>query len=72
MYGIDHRNTTPYHPQTTGLIERINQVIVCILQKTIEDHKSDWNSKLNATLWAYQTTFKVTKSQHIFAFVYGI
>ena len=71
-YGIDHRKTTPYHPQTNGLAERVNQTIVRILRKTIHDNKRDWDTKLNAALWAYRTTFKVTTKQTPFALVYGI
>lgn len=71
-YGIDHRKTTPYHPQTNGLAERVNQTIVRILRKTIQDNKRDWDTKLNAALWAYRTTFKVTTKQTPFALVYGI
>ena len=49
-YDIDHRKTTPYHPQTNVLAERVNQTIVRILRKTIQDNKRDWDSKLNAAL----------------------
>lgn len=52
MYDIDHRKTTPCYPQTNGLAKQINQVIVHILLKTVEDHKRDWDFKLNAALWA--------------------
>lgn len=71
-YGIDHRKTTPYHPQTNGLAERVNQTIVRILRKTVHDNKRDWDAKLNAALWAYRTTFKVTTKQTPFALVYGV
>ena len=71
-YGIDHRKTTPYHPQTNGLAERVNQTIVRILRKTVHDNKRDWDTKLDAALWAYRTTFKVTTKQTPFALVYGV
>lgn len=71
-YGIDHRKTTPYHPQTNGLAERVNQTVVRILRKTVNDNKRDWDVKLPSALWAYRTTFKVTTNQTPFALVYGI
>ena len=42
-----------------GLAEQINQAIVHILYKTIENHQLDWDSKLNTALWASCTIFKV-------------
>jgi hypothetical protein len=59
-HDIYHQNTTLYHPRTNALPKQVNQAIVCILKKTIEDHKCDWKFKLDVTLWAYHTTFKVT------------
>jgi hypothetical protein len=33
-FHIDHRKTTPYHPQTNGQTERVNGILVSILRKT--------------------------------------
>jgi hypothetical protein len=71
-FQIDHRKTTPYHPQTNGHTERVNQTLVNILRKTVVDSKKDWNKKLVAALWAYRTTFKVTTRATPFSLVYGI
>ncbi len=58
-FKINHRKTTPYHPQTNGQTERVNGILVGILRKTVIDSKRDWDVKLNAALWAYRTTYKV-------------
>lgn len=60
-YDVCHRQSkdTPYHPQMNGLAEQINQAIVHILYKTIENHQLDWDSNLNTALWASCTIFKV-------------
>ena len=50
---INHRKTTPYHPQTNGQTERVNGILVSILWKTVLDSKWDWDVKLTAALWAY-------------------
>ena len=60
MFKIDHKKTTHYHPQTNGQTERVNRTLVSIVRKTVMDSKRDWDVKLIAALWAYQTTFKVT------------
>ena len=43
-----------------------------ILRKTVIDSKRDWDVKLNATLLAYRTTFKVTTQATLFSLMYGI
>ena len=72
MFQINHRKTTPYHPQTNGLAERVNQTLVRILQKTVTDSKQDWDNKLTAALWAYQTIYKVTTRMTPFALMYSL
>jgi hypothetical protein len=72
MFRINHRKTTPYHPQTNGHTERVNQTLVQILRKTISDSKRDWDTKLTAALWTYRTTYKVTTKATPFALMYGI
>ena len=71
-FKINHRKTTPYHPQTNGQTERVNGILVGILRKTVIDSKRDWDVKLNAALWAYRTTYKVTTQATPFSLVYGI
>ena len=71
-FKIDHRKTTPYHPQTNGQTERVNGTLVSILRKTVLDSKRDWDVKLTAALWAYRTTFKVTTQATPFSLVYGL
>ena len=36
------------------------------------DSKRDWDNKLTAALWIYQTTYKVTTQMTPFAFMYGL
>lgn len=69
---IDHRKTTPYHPQTNGRLERVNGILVSILRKTVLDSKKNWDVKLTTTFWAYRTTFKVTTPTTPFSSVFGI
>ena len=71
-FQIDHRKTTPYHPQTNGQTKRVNGILVSILRKTVLDSKRDWVTKLTAALWAYRMTYKVTTHATPISLVYGL
>jgi transposase InsO family protein len=72
LFNINHRKTTPYHPQTNGLIERVNQTLVRILRKIVIDSKQNWDHKLTGALWAYRTTYKVSTCTTPFSLVFGV
>ena len=40
-YGVMHRISTPYHPQTNGQAEISNKVIKRILEKIVQPNKKD-------------------------------
>jgi transposase InsO family protein len=52
---IEHRRTSPYHPQSNGKTERANRTIKEMLRKLINGKRSDWEDKLGAALWAIRT-----------------
>jgi len=41
-YSINHKLSTPYHPQTNGQVEVTNQQIKLILEKTVGQNRKDW------------------------------
>ena len=45
-----------YHPQITGLVERSQQTIKCMIGKLGEDKKADWPSHLAEIVHAYNAT----------------
>ncbi|KAL3686474.1 hypothetical protein R1sor_009048 [Riccia sorocarpa] len=70
-YGIEHRRSTPYHPQTNGQVERTNGILVNVLKKTVALNPTDWDRKLIGAIWAYRTTYKVITGHTPFQLVYG-
>ncbi|XP_020234506.1 uncharacterized protein LOC109814479 [Cajanus cajan] len=51
-YGVVHRISTPYHPQTNGQAEISNKEIIRILKKIVQPYKKDWSNRLEDALWA--------------------
>ncbi|XP_076940564.1 uncharacterized protein LOC143609793 [Bidens hawaiensis] len=46
-YGVTHRLSTAYHPQTSGQVENANQGVKRILEKTVGKNRKDWSDKLD-------------------------
>nr|GEU57433.1 reverse transcriptase domain-containing protein [Tanacetum cinerariifolium] len=57
-YGVTHRLSTVYHPQTSGLVEVSNQGLKRILEKTVGENRASWSEKLEDALWAFRTAYK--------------
>ncbi|GJR89857.1 reverse transcriptase domain-containing protein [Tanacetum coccineum] len=57
-YGVTHRLSTPYHPQTSGQVEVSNRGIKRILERTIGENRASWSDKLDDALWAFRTAYK--------------
>ncbi|GKE00958.1 reverse transcriptase domain-containing protein [Tanacetum coccineum] len=57
-YGVTHKLSTSYHPQTSGQVEVTNRGLKRILERTVGEHRAKWADKLNDALWAFCTAFK--------------
>ncbi|XP_075500108.1 uncharacterized protein LOC142538692 [Primulina tabacum] len=49
-YGITHKISTPYHPQSNGQVELENREIKQILEKTVNPNRRYWSLRLTDTL----------------------
>ena len=56
LYGVQKLRTSPYHAQTNGQVERINQMIIRMIGKLEEDRKACWSEHLPELLLAYNAT----------------
>nr|GFA63793.1 hypothetical protein [Tanacetum cinerariifolium] len=57
-YGVTHRLSTAYHPQTSRQIEVSNRGLKRILERTIGGNRASWSDKLDDALWAFRTAYK--------------
>ncbi|GKA02177.1 reverse transcriptase domain-containing protein [Tanacetum coccineum] len=70
-YGLVHRFSTAYHPQTNGQVKNTNHARKRILEKTIGNNRKDWSYKLDDALWAFRTAFKTPLGTTPFRIIYG-
>nr|GFA60912.1 reverse transcriptase domain-containing protein [Tanacetum cinerariifolium] len=57
-YGVTHRLTTAYHPQTSRQVEVLDCGLKRILERTVGENHASWSDKLDDALWAFRTVVK--------------
>ena len=56
LYGVQKLRTLPYHAQTNGQVERMNQTIIRMISKLEQNKKAHWSEHLPEMLAAYYGT----------------
>ncbi|GJY25460.1 reverse transcriptase domain-containing protein [Tanacetum coccineum] len=70
-YGVSHRFSTSYHPQTSGQVKNTNRALKRILEKTVKDNLAIWSRKLDDTLCAFRTSYKTPTGTTPYKLIYG-
>ena len=69
-FKIRHKLSSPYHPQTNGLIERFNRTLCESLAK-ISEQEEQWDKHIEEALFAYRTSKQKTTGRTPFYLTYG-
>ncbi len=56
LLGVKKLNTTAYHPQCDGMVERFNRTLKTMLRKHADKFGRQWDQYLPGLLWAYRNT----------------
>ena len=71
LLNIHKSRTTPYRPQSDGMIERFNRTLLDMLATTVKDNPSNWQSHLHQVCLAYNTTIHPTTGFTPFYLMFG-
>uniref|UniRef100_A0A3P9LY71 Gypsy retrotransposon integrase-like protein 1 n=1 Tax=Oryzias latipes TaxID=8090 RepID=A0A3P9LY71_ORYLA len=71
LLGIRGVKTSPYHPQTDGLVERFNKTLKSMLRKFVNDTGSDWDQWLPFLMFAYREVPQASTGFSPFQLMYG-
>ena len=68
---IEHRHSSPNHPQTNGLVERFNQTLRRAIQRSIQDNQADWDLHVDKVLFGYRIGIQASTAYSPFELLYG-
>ena len=71
IMGVKKVNTTAYHPQTDGLVERFNRTLTDMLAKKVATNGLDWDQHLPYVLFAYRASVQESTQETPFYLLYG-
>ena len=53
-YAVVYKKSTPYYPQANGLAESTNKTLQTILNKIVNENRTDWDDKLHNALYCIE------------------
>ena len=71
LYGVQKLRTLPYHAQTNGQVECMNQTIIRMISKLEEDRKACWLEHLPELLMAYNATHSAVTGYSPYYLLFG-
>ena len=71
LYGVQKLRTSPYHAQTNGQVERMNQTVIRMIGKLEEDKKACWSEHLPELLLAYNATCSAVTGYSPYYLLFG-
>ncbi|MEO0683466.1 MAG: reverse transcriptase domain-containing protein [Cyanobacteria bacterium J06649_11] len=64
-------HTSPYHPQSNGIVERLNGTLVKGISHFVASRQNDWDMYLPAVLFAYRTSINASRKESPYFLNFG-
>ena len=71
VLGIKKLNTSGYHPQTDGLVEKFNSTLLGMMSKCLDSKSLEWDQQLPTLLFAYRSMVQESTKESPFFLLYG-
>lgn len=71
LLDIQKTRTTPYHPQSDGMIERHNRTLLSSLSMMVKKNQKDWDEQLPFAMMAYRSSVHETTQETPFNMMFG-
>ena len=71
LLGVEKIRTTPYHPQTNGLAERVHQMLQCMIGKLDPEKRRKWLAHIGSIIIAYNSTRSLVTGYSPYYLMFG-
>ena len=71
LLGTTKVNTSRYHPQCDGHVEKFNSTLINMLSKSVGQYGNDWDKRLPYVLFAYRVAVQDSTKSSPFYLLYG-
>ena len=71
LLGVKKLNTSGYHPQNDGLVEKFNSTLIRMITKSCDVRNRDWDVHLPYLLFAYRVAVQESTHESPFFLLYG-
>ena len=71
LIGYNHIYSTPYHPQSNGMVERFNSTFISQIAKLQDKEHNNWDEYLQAVVFAYNSGSHKTTHYSPYQLIFG-
>ena len=71
LLGMQKTRTSPYHPQSDGLVERLNRTLLSMVSTLAEEESKNWDLNLPLLMLAYRTSVQETTGASPYSLMFG-